>query len=472
MLALGNIYQQHKITRQRLEEITRTTSLTIKKSLQKAMVNNKPDEVRDILNALKDVSGIKELQIIDLNGNPRFIDEVDYNNKKINKNFINKRGDFYFQGGELIYSVIDPIYNLSVCYKCHGNKKPILGYLSVKISSFHLIESFKKNIFSTIIFTLISVFIISLGLILLLNKIIYSPIMKISKTMTEVKKGNLSSRVKVYQKDELGKLALNLNQMLDTIEKDQEKIQKMQSRLIQIQKLAAIGRLTAGLSHEINTPLTSILTCADQMLEKEEREKEKRYLEIIKKEILRIIEIAKQIKEFSPQYKEELEELDLNNLLTEIKEQILPRFEMNNIKIFLKAFPSLPLILANSPQIKQVLLNLIENAFDAMPQGGELILKTSLENIENKGENNISGKLIKQKAVIIKIKDTGCGIPKEIQAKIFEPFFTTKEVGEGAGLGLFICYNIMKAHLGEIFVESEINKGTTFIIKFPIFEEI
>jgi len=234
-----------------------------------------------------------------------------------------------------------------------------------------------------------------------------------------------------------------------------EELQNLQAQLVQSEKLASIGRLAAGVAHEINNPLTGVLTFTHLLLaDMPCNSRQKRDLEIIIKEASRCKLITQNLLDFARQTEPQKRTVDINGLVKEVISLVENQASFQNVKIIKEFNPSLPLVLVDSNQIKQVFMNVILNAQEAMPQGGFLTISTDFSE---------DGKFLD-----IKFIDTGCGIPKKNLEKIFDPFFTTKEVGKGTGLGLAVSYGIIKSHGGDIRAYSKEGKGTTILIKLPI----
>ncbi len=220
------------------------------------------------------------------------------------------------------------------------------------------------------------------------------------------------------------------------------------------EKLASIGRLAAGIAHEINNPLTSVLTFSSLLLRKAEEGQRER-LEIIVKETTRCREIVRELLNFARQSEPRKEPCNINRIIENALSLTKNQLKVSeNYVTMVKELGDLPPLQADPDQMLEVFINMIINAIDAMPKGGELRTRTRL--LEN------------EKSIEIRVIDTGQGIPKENLEKVFDPFFTTKEAGKGTGLGLAVIYGIIEAHNGSIDVESEVGKGTTFIIKLPV----
>jgi PAS domain S-box-containing protein len=235
--------------------------------------------------------------------------------------------------------------------------------------------------------------------------------------------------------------------------KDITEEQRLQEQLIQSEKLAGIGILASGVTHEINNPLSGIIGMAEVALEEEDPSKNEDYLRDILNCAQRIGEIVKGLKSYSRlAKKEDLSPVNLNDVLEESLKMVKLAIKKNTVEV-VKKFQPVEKIKANTGEIQQVFTNLITNAFQAMDgRGGKLVLSTrSLNDL-----------------VEVKVSDDGMGIPQKYLSQIFDPFFTTKKPGEGTGLGLNIVYRIVTKHEGTIDVESTEQVGTTFTIKFPI----
>lgn len=248
--------------------------------------------------------------------------------------------------------------------------------------------------------------------------------------------------------DEKGDLASAIEYIKDITEE-----QRLQEQLIQSEKLAGIGILTSGVTHEINNPLSGIIGMAEIALEEEDLSKNKDYLKDILTCAQRISEIVKGLKSYSRvAKKEDQSPVDLSEVLEESLKMVRLAIKSPSVEVIEK-FQTHEKIQANMGEIQQVFTNLITNAFQAMDgKGGKLVLSTrSFKDL-----------------VEVKVIDNGMGIPAKYLNQIFDPFFTTKKIGEGTGLGLNIVYRIITKYEGTIDVESAEQIGTTFTIKFPI----
>jgi two-component system NtrC family sensor kinase len=224
-------------------------------------------------------------------------------------------------------------------------------------------------------------------------------------------------------------------------------------------KLALIGRLAAGVAHEINNPLAIINEMAGLMKDKTEMADDfadkKRYLQLLQTihgSVDRCRAITHRLLGFARQMDVSPEVIDVNDLIREVLGFLEKEAFHRSIRIDLDLTEPLPTIESDRGQLQQVLLNVINNAMHAVDNGGEIFINTWAN---------------EEKAVTVKIRDNGCGIPADKLNRIFEPFFTTKGRGQGTGLGLSITYGIINKLGGKVSVESEVDKGTTFIIELP-----
>lgn len=307
------------------------------------------------------------------------------------------------------------------------------------------------------------------------SRIIY-PLRKMVEATQRIARGDLSQKIDLKSRDEIGSLAESFNHMTaelkianeklvdwgKTLEKKVEErtreIKEMQAHLIQSEKLASIGKLSAGVAHEINNPLGGILMYSHLILEDEEEDSQTaENLKKIINETTRCKNIVRGLLDFARPKEPEISEINLNELLDSTLSLLERQVLFQNISVDKQYAGDLKKISADGAQLQQVFTNIILNAAEAMDGKGTLTLVTGCA--PDKGH------------LEIKIIDTGLGIKEEDRRRLFEPFFSTKEVGKGTGLGLAISYGIIQRHKGTIQVQSEVGKGTTFIIQLPIKKE-
>ncbi len=267
--------------------------------------------------------------------------------------------------------------------------------------------------------------------------------------------GDLSAAI-IY--DVNGKETASVGTFVDLKERleMERKLRQTQEQLLQSEKLAAMGRLTSQIAHELNNPLYGIMNTLELMkTEIPQESKRRKILEMALSETMRLTEMLRKMLSFSKPDEEEKQASDINTIMDEILLLHEKQLRENSIRISSQFAKNLGNVYASKNQLRQVFLNMISNAKDAMPDGGTLTVST-----EAKGDN-----------VHIDISDTGVGIRKENIAKIFDSFFTTKDSVKDVGLGLSVCYGFIKDHGGDIRVESELDSGTTFTIILPIMKE-
>lgn len=239
--------------------------------------------------------------------------------------------------------------------------------------------------------------------------------------------------------------------LMNNLRTRMQELQQTQEQLIQAAKLAALGEMASNIAHELNNPLTSIIGFSELSQEESDIETIKKDLKIIEQESLRAKEIVNQLLEFARKRSINIGNVNVNILLGEVLKLASLQLKHSNINV-IEDFGQIPTIQADHNQLKQVFLNLINNAIHAMADGGTLTIRTGIFDKDN---------------IYIDVEDTGCGIPPEILPRIFEPFFTTKKE-KGTGLGLSISYRIIESHGGRIEVKSEVNKGTKFSVILPV----
>jgi two-component system NtrC family sensor kinase len=288
------------------------------------------------------------------------------------------------------------------------------------------------------------------------------PLRELRDSAEAVGKGDFSRRVTVHSEDECGELAQVFNQMTENLKNSREQLEMTvetlkttQAQLIQSEKLSGIGEFIAGVAHELNNPLTSVMGFSELLQNAEVKPKDKHYLELIHKCALRCQKIVQALLGFARRSVPEQKAVCLNGLIEASVEILHYQLRTSNVEAIVNLDPNLPQAMVDPHQIQQVFVNLINNARQAIeahqPKG---VIKISTS---RRGET-----------VLVMIQDNGPGIPEENLSKIFDPFFTTKEIGKGTGLGLSLVYGIIKEHGGTITPRSRPGEGATFIIELPV----
>ena len=281
-----------------------------------------------------------------------------------------------------------------------------------------------------------------------------APLESLSAAVRKVAKGNFDVSVDIKSRDEIGQLSNSFNDMADELMERERSLKSAQLALVQSEKMAAVGTLSAGLAHEVKNPLSAVLGYAQLSMRKlEQPDVVRQHLETIESETRRCNEIIGNLMQFSRQEKGEFEDLAINEVVEKSAGIVDHQLGLNNVQVALDLAPDIPKLIGNANQLQQVLMNLAINAQQAMqPDGGTVDIATSID------EEN----------VYISVSDTGPGISQEVAEKIFEPFFTTKAAGQGTGLGLSVTYGIIRDHHGDIRVEESDGGGARFVIQLPL----
>ncbi len=285
---------------------------------------------------------------------------------------------------------------------------------------------------------------------------ILKPINQLVYASKKLANGDLTQKVKLTSKDEIGELTEAFNFMVSSIkERDEQLKARTQQKVQESERLASLGRLAAGVAHEINNPLGAIMVYSNLLLEESKLQGfKKENLKKIVRETVRCKEIVKGLLDFARKTEPKKELADINNILERVSSLVEKQSLFQNIKITKKLNKTLPMVMIDKIQIQQVFMNIFLNAAEAM---------------RGKGNFTISVRLLKRKRTLeIQLTDTGRGISQENIKSLFEPFFTTRGEAGGMGLGLAISYGIIKSHGGNIDVKSQVGKGTTFFIRLPV----
>ena len=394
---------------------------------------------------------------------------------ELNTRWFTEKND---RGKYIVFTL--PIKNRPACYNasCHAHprNKKLIGILEARYSLGRLDETMKNQKVFTLVAGVIFTIFFCVTLCIVLWKIIIKPIYILADGMQRVSRGDLDHRIEINTKDEMGMLARAFNSMTRELKSSREKlenwakelekevakkteeIRKGQEQLIHTEKLASLGRMAAGVAHELNSPLTGIVTFAHLMLKRlpPENKMDREDLEVIIEQAERCSKIIKGLLGFSRALPAEKTEININSVISHTLDMVRNQAKFHNIKLHTKLTPNLPNIIGDASQLEQVFMNLLINAADAMNDRGNITIATRVVNVD--GTDYVE----------VEFTDTGPGIPEEYMDRLFEPFFTTKPPGKGTGLGLSVSHGIVKKHGGHIRVHSTPGKGTSFFIRLPI----
>ncbi len=337
------------------------------------------------------------------------------------------------------------------------------------------IQSFTQNLskkermdIATIIRMSTNLLVTALVLVLMLGTLvniklatsIAVPIANLERITNKINKGDFSEIIHVKGNDEIASLARSFNQMelnldnaMTSLEEIIKQLQEKQDQLVEAEKLASIGKLAAGIAHEINNPLTSVLTFSNLMLEQcPPSDPRHERLKLMARETNRARTIVRQLLNFGRETVIRPERININQPVSEIIDSLAAQDSFKGIDLQTDLAEGLPEVMADPAQIGQVVMNMLLNAIHAITPSGTIAVST-----RRSGQN-----------IEIVFRDTGAGIPEEHLHRIFDPFFTTKDASKGTGLGLAVSYGIIKKHGGDIAVASAVGRGTTFTVRIPV----
>jgi two-component system NtrC family sensor kinase len=315
----------------------------------------------------------------------------------------------------------------------------------------------RRNALSILVIITVAGMILAIGLGYILADKIMNPVHRLIKASEQVSEGDLTPDIGTVSKDEIGVLQKTF---LDMVAAMGRRTAAAENQILQSEKQASVGRLAAGVAHEINNPLTGVLTYTHMLLRRKDIGDDIRAdLEVIADSTERVRTIVKGLLEFSRQTKLTPEPTQVNHLIGSTISLVENQALVKGVSIKFNPGENLPMVVLDRGQFQSVLLNMIINALDATEPGDTITLYTA---------TGLSASDSSRKGVEITIADTGSGIPPENLDKLFDPFFTTKEVGKGTGLGLSVSLGIVQRHGGTIRVQSEVGKGTRFFVWLPI----
>ena len=430
--------------------------------LELAMLSGKPEKIQETLTNLGGFKEIYDAEIFDETGRIVFSSKPE----RIGK-FMDPEHLEVFEHKAMLthidrmdgiptFHVVTPVRNKPECQVCHGKEKEFMGALDMDMALTGMHQELIKNRTLMLCFAVVTILLVSSVLTFYTIKWIARPLSHLVKTMRSVERGDTSARASLKSEDEVGRLGQSFNAMIASLEEAKKQLQEYhEAQIERADRLASLGELASGIAHEIKNPLAGI-SAAIQVLSCSFPASDPRR-EVINEILKQVERLNKTVRDFLS-FARPVEPQRLRHDLNEVvkKALFLIRKQAENQKVEIKEEYSsqLPAVLIDAEQIQQVLLNILLNAVQAVPQGGQITVVTS-------GSE-------KSRFINVKVRDTGKGIPPENLKKIFEPFFTTKH--QGTGLGLSICRRIVEKHGGKILVESEVGKGTTFTVTLPIEE--
>ena len=386
--------------------------------------------------------------------------------------------------GDRVLGLITPVYNDTSCAgaACHAHpeEQQVLGVLDVQMSlrGIDMAIAGQNQRFLLTVYMLM--FIIAGICGMFVWRFVHVPVKELIRGTGIIRDGNLSHRIGVTSRTEIGQLASSLNDMAQELGQAQEELkawahtleerveektrilQRAQARLIQNEKMASLGTLSAVVAHEVNNPLSGVLTYTKlvrRLVGEDGPAPDRlpaiqRHLKTMEEETARCGKIVQSLLEFSSQSGVESLDLDINELLERTLFLIGHKLELQGLALKRDLSPDLPPVSGDADQVQQALLAVLINAIEAMPQGGDL-------EVVSRAKDGDGGR-----RVTVEISDTGAGIPEDVMPRIFDPFFTTKQMQKGVGLGLSVVYGIVTRHHGTIEAQSRPGR-TVFTVSLP-----
>jgi two-component system NtrC family sensor kinase len=383
--------------------------------------------------------------------------------------------------GDTSLKIVGAIPNEKSCYtaQCHIHSKDdeILGFVEADLSLAVLDEALFKQGLALTAYVIIFVLAVSLFLGIIIYKIVSKPVQTLVDGMGKVASGDLNHPVPITSKDEMGILATTFNSMIDDLKaardqrekwthmleeeiaKKTEEIKTTHANLMQTEKLASLGRMAAGVAHEINNPLTGVVTFSHLLKKRFPPEStEAEDLNVIIEQSERCSKIISNLLTFARATPSEKGKVNINDILNRSIFMVKNQEKFHHIKFIAELEDAQLVVFGDASQFQQIFLNMFINAADAMNGRGNITVATKKISEDNKN------------FVEIEFTDEGSGISEKDMPKLFEPFFTTKPVGKGTGLGLSVSHGIVKHMGGHIKVKSTVGKGTTFFVRLPMSE--
>ena len=474
-------------------------------STRYTMLVNKRDIVEKIIEDLGKQKGIERIRVISKDGtiiHSNRKSEVGYSVEQKDEPCINchlssqplknipdeKRWKIIeTAGGHRVLGTMHAIRNEPSCSSasCHEHpaNQSVLGVVDVAYSLDELDQSMKSQAIQVVSISIAFILLFALTIGLLLQRLIYLPLKDLEAGAKDVAGGKLDQAIPVRSGDEFGLVAGSFNQMTAALDQSRQEMRDLvqtlehkvsertqellaaKAEVAQGEKLASIGVLASGIAHELNNPLTGVLTFTSLMRKKApEGSEDAEDLDLVIRETKRCASIIKRLLDFAREKVPVKGFFSLDRVIEDTVRFVERPASLQQIEISTDLDPGLPQIWGDADLIKQVILNLMVNAQQAIEGKGTVTVRSRPYAASVNAKTGVDAMPMVEIAVI----DTGCGIPQANLQRIFDPFFTSKEVGKGTGLGLSVSYGIVKAHGGRITVESVVGTGTTFRIYLPI----
>jgi two-component system, NtrC family, sensor kinase len=497
-------HNRDELLRQAVSHTGQLADVVIK-STRLAMLQNKPSHVSKIIQDVGAQQDIEKVRILSKNGTiihssqtKEIGSQVDQeaesclachlDEKSLQESPLIGRPRFFTdQDGRRMLGSTAVIRNEPSCSNggchVHAEDQSVLGVLDIIYPLNKIDQTMRSNTFTIVGLSLGFVILAAFLVSFLVNRMVYLPLRDLEEGAHRLATGDLEKPIPVRSTDEFGQLAASFNSMTRALRKSHVELQDWgrtlekkveeamrelhiaQAETVRSEKLASVGLLTAGIAHELNNPLTGVLTFS-HLVRKQmpEGSPEAEDLDLVIHETKRCATIIRRLLKFAREKTPEKNFSDLNKLIEDTARLIEQPAQVDDIEIILELDEHLPAVWIDEDLISQVIMNILVNAQHAIEGEGSITIRTRVDDVYKKSEPG--GEAVPM--VEISVIDTGCGIAEADLQRIFDPFFTTKGVGKGTGLGLSISHGTVAAHGGEIEVESKLGAGTVFRIYLPI----
>jgi len=390
----------------------------------------------------------------------------------------------YRAQGSRVLAIVTPIENQPDCSNadCHAHpaSQQILGVLDTHLSLARTDQQLAQLSWRIIACDAMAIAAIAFLSWLFILRVVERPLKELHAGTQKLSAGALGYQIELHSNDEIGELAQSFNSMSlqlraaneqlvswgrtleDRVEQKTRELRRAHDEVLHVETMASVGKMAAVVAHEINNPLSGILTYSkllkkwvdNDSVSRDKKQEAQSCLDLISSESRRCGDLVRNLLTFARQSPINVQPTDINRVIEQCTMLLRPNLKIAAIDLHCTLAEGLPRLNCDPTQIEQVLLAVIVNAADAMPKGGNLWIDSRQS---DDGTH-----------VILTVRDDGSGIPPEILPKIFEPFVTTKETGRGTGLGLAVSRSIIERHSGKISIDSELGKGTTVTITLPV----
>jgi two-component system NtrC family sensor kinase len=497
-------HQRDQLLREATSRVTQLSEM-ITKSTRFAMLQNQPDYVHRIIEDVGSNQSIDRIRIFSKDGriiDSTFAPEIGLKVDQKAEGCIRchetarpleqiSRSDkariFSAPDGKRLLGSMEVIRNEPSCQTAschqHSREQSVLGVLDIVYSLDDIDRSMRQNVIIITVLSLGFVVVVLLSINFFVRRLVYVPLRDLESGAKRLSVGDLEQQIPVRSEDEFGELAASFNSMTaalrisrrelqewghtleQKVEKRTQELRVAEAEAVRGEKLASVGLLAAGIAHELNNPLTGILTFSHLLRKKmPDGSPEAEDLDLVIRETRRCAAIIRRLLDFAREKAPEKKFSDLNQIIEDTVRLVERPANLRDIEITMDLDRNLPPVWVDADLIKQVVMNMLVNAQQAIEEKGDITIRS-----RRVPEAMSAGPGTKPVAMVeLAIIDTGCGIPEQNLKRIFDPFFTSKELGKGTGLGLSVSHGIVSAHGGTIKVESKVGEGSTFRVFLPV----